>query len=109
MTRVILDKRPIDSHHMRCPRPVRECHSDLVHLEEEVALRCLNPMCPAQIKEGLNHFVSRNAMNIDGVGPRIIEQLYQHQPVKDVADLYRLTADDLLGLEKIKEKSARIF
>ena len=107
VTRVILDKRPIDSQPYEMPTTCPECHSDLVHLEEEVALRCLNPMCPAQIKEGLNHFVSRNAMNIDGVGPRIIEQLYQHQLVKDVADLYRLTADDLLGLEKIKEKSAQ--
>lgn len=107
VTRVILDKRPTDSQPYEIPTTCPECHSDLVHLEEEVALRCLNPMCPAQIKEGLNHFVSRNAMNIDGVGPRIIEQLYQHQLVKDVADLYRLTADDLLGLEKIKEKSAQ--
>jgi DNA ligase (NAD+) len=75
-------------------------------LDEEVALRCINPKCPAQIKEGLNHFVSRNAMNIDGLGPRVLEQMYEKKLVKDVADLYFLKEEELLTLEKIKEKSA---
>ena len=81
-------------------------HSELVHLDEEVALRCINPKCPAQIKEGLNHFVSRNAMNIDGLGPRVLAQMYDKGLVKDVADLYFLTEEQLMTLDKIKEKSA---
>ncbi|BAP85175.1 DNA ligase LigA [Paucilactobacillus hokkaidonensis JCM 18461] len=86
----------------RCP----ECNSKLVHLDEEVALRCINPMCPAQIKEGLAHFASRNAMNIDGLGPRILEQLFEREMIKDVADLYHLTKTQLLTLDKFGDKSA---
>ena len=90
---------------MKC-RHCPICHSELVHLDEEVALRCINPKCPAQIKEGLNHFVSRNAMNIDGLGPRVLAQMYDKGLVKDVADLYFLTEEQLMTLDKIKEKSA---
>jgi DNA ligase (NAD+) len=75
-------------------------------LDEEVALRCINPKCPAQIKEGLSHFVSRDAMNIEGIGPRMIEQFFNHGFVSDVADLYHLSLPQLLDLEKVKEKSA---
>lgn len=82
------------------------CGSELVHLDEEVALRCINPKCPAQIKEGLSHFVSRDAMNIEGIGPRMIEQFFNHGFVSDVADLYHLSLPQLLDLEKVKEKSA---
>lgn len=107
VSRVLLDKRPTDSQPYEAPVTCPICESELVHLDEEVALRCLNPMCPAQLKEGLSHFVSRQAMNIDGLGPRVLEQMYDQGLVKDVADLYKLTRDDLLGLDKIKEKSAQ--
>lgn len=81
------------------------CESDLVRLEGEVALRCINPKCPAQIREGLIHFVSRNAMNIDGLGEKVISQLFEHQLVEDVADIYKLKRDELLNLERMGEKS----
>ena len=71
-----------------------------------MALRCINPLCPAQIKEGLNHFASRDAMNITGLGPAVVEKLFAAQLVEDVAGIYRLTVDDLLTLEGFKEKSA---
>ncbi|NLM67734.1 MAG: NAD-dependent DNA ligase LigA [Enterococcus sp.] len=106
---VVFDKRPKDSQPYLIPTHCPICHSDLVHLEEEVALRCINPKCPAQIKEGLNHFVSRNAMNIDGLGPKVLEQLFDKGLVKDVADLYFLTESDFLTLNKVKEKSAQNF
>lgn len=99
-------KRPADSVPYEAPKYCPACGSELVHLEEEVALRCINPLCPAQIKEGLNHFVSRNAMNIEGLGPRVLEQLYNKELIKNVADLYFLTEEQLLTLDKIKEKSA---
>lgn len=102
----MLDQRPADSEPYVLPTHCPICHSELVHLDEEVALRCINPKCPAQIKEGLNHFVSRNAMNIDGLGPRVLAQMYDKQLVTDVADLYKLTEEELLTLDKIKEKSA---
>ena len=106
VAQVVLDQRPADSEPYVLPTHCPICHSELVHLDEEVALRCINPKCPAQIKEGLNHFVSRNAMNIDGLGPRVLAQMYDKQLVTDVADLYNLTEEELLTLDKIKEKSA---
>lgn len=106
---VITDKRPADSQVYDIPTRCPVCESELVHLAEEVALRCVNPKCPAQMKEGLNHFVSRNAMNIDGLGPRILEQLFEKNLVHDVADLYNLTESDFLQLDKVKEKSANNF
>ncbi|WP_127824139.1 NAD-dependent DNA ligase LigA [Enterococcus faecium] len=106
VSQVVLDKRPKDSEEYQLPTHCPVCGSELVHLDEEVALRCINPKCPAQMKEGLNHFVSRNAMNIDGLGPRVLEQMYDKKLVADVADLYKLTEEELLTLDKIKEKSA---
>lgn len=106
VSQVVLDKRPKDSEEYKLPTHCPVCGSELVHLDEEVALRCINPKCPAQMKEGLNHFVSRNAMNIDGLGPRVLEQMYDKKLVADVADLYKLTEEELLTLDKIKEKSA---
>ncbi|MFF6155962.1 NAD-dependent DNA ligase LigA [Enterococcus faecium] len=106
VSQVVLDKRPKDSEEYQLPTHCPVCGSELVHLDEEVALRCINPKCPAQMKEGLNHFVSRNAMNIDGLGPRVLEQMYDKKLVADVADLYKLTEEELLKLDKIKEKSA---
>ena len=69
-----------------CP----ECESELVRLEGEVALRCINPKCPAQIREGLIHFVSRTAMNIDGLGEKVVSQLFAENLIQDVADLYTI-------------------
>ena len=106
ISRVDLKKRPADSQEYVIPTKCPVCGSALVHLDDEVALRCINPMCPAQIKEGLAHFVSRNAMNIDGLGPKIIQQLWDKQLIHDVADLYQLTYDQLLTLDKFGDKSA---
>ena len=106
VSQVVLDKRPKDSEEYQLPTHCPVCGSELVHLDEEVALRCINPKCPAQMKEGLNHFVSRNAMNIDGLGPRVLEHMYDKKLVADVADLYKLTEEELLTLDKKKEKSA---
>ncbi|MBS7578361.1 MULTISPECIES: NAD-dependent DNA ligase LigA [unclassified Enterococcus] len=106
ISHVVLAKRPADSQALEIPALCPVCQSPLIHLDDEVALRCINPMCQAQLKEQLAHFVSRNAMNIAGLGPRVIEQLYKNQLIKDVADLYQLKFDDLINLDKIKEKSA---
>ena len=106
ISRVDLKNRPADSQPYQVPTTCPVCSSDLVHLDDEVALRCVNPMCPAQIKEGLAHFASRNAMNIDGLGPKIIQQLWDKELVHDVADLYSLTHDQLLTLDKFGDKSA---
>ncbi|UQS81828.1 NAD-dependent DNA ligase LigA [Bombilactobacillus folatiphilus] len=105
VSQVVLAKRPPDSQKYTIPSQCPSCGAKLVHLEEEVALRCINPMCPAQVQEGLNHFASRNAMDITGLGPKIVQQLWQHQLVRDVADLYRLTAQDLMQIPNFKEKS----
>ena len=106
VAQVVLEDRAQDSRPYQMPTHCPVCASELVHLDEEVALRCINPKCPAQIKEGLNHFVSRNAMNIDGLGPRVLAQMYDKELVADVADLYFLTEEQLMTLDKIKEKSA---
>ncbi|MBC1925607.1 NAD-dependent DNA ligase LigA [Listeria innocua] len=87
------------------PKNCPTCDSELVRLEEEVALRCINPKCPAQIKEGLIHFVSRNAMNIDGLGEKVVIQLFSMHLIKDVADLFFLSKEKLLELERMGEKS----
>ncbi|WP_316570642.1 NAD-dependent DNA ligase LigA [Neobacillus sp. YIM B06451] len=102
---VLLEQRTGNETDFHMPEHCPECGSDLVRLEGEVALRCLNPKCPAQIREGLIHFVSRNAMNIDGLGEKVIAQLFAHKLVEDVADLYKLTAEELLALERMGEKS----
>jgi DNA ligase (NAD+) len=106
ISRVDLKKRPADSKPYEIPTTCPVCGAKLVHLDDEVALRCINPMCPAQIKEGLAHFASRNAMDIDGLGPKIIQQLWNKKLIHDVADLYSLTRDQLLTLDKFGDKSA---
>ncbi len=103
--RVVKDKR-ISDQALAIPTHCPSCQSELLHFEDEVALRCINPLCPAQIKEGLNHFASRDAMNITGLGPAVVEKLFAAQLVEDVAGIYRLTVEDLLTLEGFKEKSA---
>ncbi|KRL28122.1 DNA ligase (NAD(+)) [Limosilactobacillus frumenti DSM 13145] len=106
ISQVDLKKRPANSEPYQIPTECPVCGSKLVHLDDEVALRCINPMCPAQIKEGLAHFASRNAMNIDGLGPKIIEQLWDKKLIHDVAGLYALNRDQLLTLDKFGDKSA---
>ena len=103
--RVVESKR-VSEEKLDIPTNCPSCDSQLLHFEDEVALRCINPRCPAQIMEGLIHFASRDAMNITGLGPSIVEKLFAANLVKDVADIYRLKEDDFLLLEGIKEKSA---
>ena len=104
--RVVESKR-VSEEKLDIPTNCPSCESKLLHFEDEVALRCINPRCPAQIKEGLIHFASRDSMNISGLGPSIVEKLFAANLVKDVADIYRLTVEDLLLLDGIKEKSAQ--
>ena len=103
--RVVESKR-VSEEKLDIPTNCPSCGSDLLHFEDEVALRCINPRCPAQIMEGLIHFTSRDAMNITGLGPSVVEKLFAANLVKDVADIYRLKEDDFLLLEGVKEKSA---
>lgn len=103
--RVVESKR-VSEEKLNIPTNCPSCDSHLLHFEDEVALRCINPRCPAQIMEGLIHFASRDAMNITGLGPSIVEKLFAANLVKDVADIYRLKEDDFLLLEGVKEKSA---
>lgn len=103
--RVVESKR-VSEEKLDIPTNCPSCNSDLLHFEDEVALRCINPRCPAQIMEGLIHFASRVAMNITGLGPSIVEKLFAANLVKDVADIYRLQEEDFLLLEGVKEKSA---
>ena len=103
--RVVESKR-ISEEKLDIPTNCPSCDSDLLHFEDEVALRCINPRCPAQIMEGLIHFASRDAMNITGLGPSVVEKLFAANLVKDVADIYRLKEDDFLLLDGVKEKSA---
>ncbi|WP_247933692.1 NAD-dependent DNA ligase LigA [Streptococcus gordonii] len=103
--RVVESKRVSDEH-LDVPSQCPSCQSDLLHFEDEVALRCINPLCPAQIMEGLAHFASRDAMNISGLGTAVVEKLFAKDLVRDVAGIYRLSIEDLLQLENFKEKSA---
>ncbi|MCD5440573.1 NAD-dependent DNA ligase LigA [Lactobacillus delbrueckii] len=105
ISEVVLSKRPEDSVPYEVPTKCPSCGEDLVHLNEEVALRCINPSCPAQVEEGITHFASRQAMNIAGLGPKIVKQLIAKDLVHNVADLYYLTADDLSQLDHFKDKS----
>jgi DNA ligase (NAD+) len=105
ISEVVLSKRPEDSVPYEVPTKCPSCGEDLVHLDKEVALRCINPSCPAQVEEGITHFASRQAMNIAGLGPKIVKQLIAKDLVHNVADLYYLTADDLSQLDHFKEKS----
>jgi len=103
---VLADLRTGEERDFQMPTHCPECESELVRLEGEVALRCINPKCPAQIREGLIHFVSRDAMNIDGLGEKVISQLFAEKLISDVADIYKLTREQLLALERMGEKSA---
>lgn len=103
---VLVERRTGEEKDFKMPTNCRECGSELVRLDGEVALRCINPKCPAQIREGLIHFVARTAMNIDGCGEKVITQLFKENLIHDVADLYKLSKEQLLGLERMGEKSA---
>lgn len=105
ISEVVLSKRPADSVPYEIPTTCPSCGQKLVHLRDEVALRCINPSCPAQIEEGIIHFASRTAMNIAGLGPKIVKQLIDNDLVHNVADLYHLTPDALAELDHFKEKS----
>ncbi|MBS7345403.1 MAG: NAD-dependent DNA ligase LigA [Caryophanon sp.] len=103
---VVLDQRPEGTTPYEMPSHCIACDSELVRIEGEVALRCVNPACAAQLAEGIKHFVSRNAMNIDGLGEKVVEQLLREQYIADVADLYTLEVEPLLALERMGQKSA---
>ncbi|WP_077624273.1 NAD-dependent DNA ligase LigA [Sediminibacillus massiliensis] len=105
VVRVMEDQRTGEEEEFHMPTECPACGSGLVRLEEEVALRCINPNCPAQLKEGLIHFVSRNAMNIDGLGEKVIEQLFRENLVHHISDIYKLDREELLQLERMGEKS----
>lgn len=105
VVRVLEDRRTGEEEEFHMPTECPSCGDELVRLEGEVALRCINPNCPAQLKEGLIHFVSRGAMNIDGLGEKVIEQLFRENYIQTIADLYRLEKDELLKLERMGEKS----
>lgn len=106
ISEVVLAKRPKDAEIYQIPTVCPECGAKLVHLDDEAALRCIDPQCPALVKESLTHFASRNAMNIEGLGPKIIEQLFDKGLIKDASGLYFLTFEELLTLEKFKERAA---
>ncbi|MFP3324321.1 NAD-dependent DNA ligase LigA [Planococcus sp. SIMBA_160] len=106
VVKALIEMRSGDEQAFEMPTECPACSSKLVRIEGEVALRCVNPKCPAQIVEGMIHFVSRNAMNIDGLGEKVIEQLYREGLIQDVSDLYALTKEQLLELERMGDKSA---
>ena len=103
---VVLEQRPEDAVPYAMPENCPVCEGVLVRLETDVALRCVNPLCAAQIAEGVKHFVSRNAMNIDGLGEKVVEQLLRENYIQDIADLYHLQVEQLVVLERMGQKSA---
>lgn len=102
--KAVIDRRPNDAQVYHMPTHCPSCKHELVRIEGEVALRCINPKCQAQLVEGMIHFVSRQAMNIDGLGTKIIQQLYENEKIKDIADIFYLTEEDLLPLERMGTK-----
>ena len=104
---VKLEKRPPDTEPVRFPENCPVCGSPLVRLETEVDIRCVNASCPAVVENSLIHFASRNAMNIEDLGPKLIGKLMEVGLVHDYADFYALTPDSLENLERMGEKSAR--
>lgn len=103
---VVMSQRPEDSQPLPIPTTCPRCDAELVRLNEEVALRCVNPLCPAQKLAKMIHFSSRNAMNITGLGDKIMEHLINQALVSDPSDLYTLEQEDFLTLPNTKEKSA---
>ena len=107
VVKVVATKRTGSEKKFSMPSHCPACGSAVVKKESEVALRCENPLCPAQVRGALKHFVSKGAMDIDGLGIKILDQLMARGLVQDEADLYNLTLENFLTLDKIKEKSAR--
>lgn len=107
VVRVVLHKRPADAHPFAFPEACPVCASPLVRDEAEVAIRCANARCPAQVKANIRHFASRPAMDIEGLGLALVDQLVETGLVRDVGDLYALTAERLCELERMAEKSAQ--
>src|SRR5699024_6280545 len=105
VVRVLPEKRTGSETEFFMPETCPACNSDLIRLDEEVALRCINPDCPAQLQEGLIHFASRNAMNIDGLGEKVIAQLFREGLIHTIADVYRLDREEVLQLERMGQKS----
>lgn len=104
VVKVVLERRKADAEVYHMPEVCPSCGHQLVRIEGEVALRCINPKCDAKLVEGVIHFVSRNAMNIDGLGERIVIDLYEKNIINDVADIYNLSKEQLLPLERMGEK-----
>lgn len=104
VVKVVLERRKADAEVYHMPEVCPSCGHQLVRIEGEVALRCINPKCDAKLVEGVIHFVSRNAMNIDGLGERIVIDLYEKNIIHDVADIYNLSKEQLLPLERMGEK-----
>ena len=107
VVKVIKEKRPSNTSPFKMTNTCPECDHDVYRPEDEVVARCQNLSCPAQVKRRIEHFVSKNAMDIDGVGEKLIDQLVEKNLVKSVDDLYRLTLDQLSELERMAEKSAK--
>jgi len=103
---VRLELRPDDAEPFELPTHCPVCGEKVVSFEDEVALRCVNPACPAIVRESVGHFTSRNAMNIEGLGDKRIEQLLEHGLIEDYTSLYELEKEQLVPLERWKEKSA---
>ena len=106
VVKIILEKRPANSSPFKMINTCPECGHDIYRPEGEVVARCQNLSCPAQVKRRIEHFVSKNAMDIDGVGEKLIDQLVEKNLVKSVDDLFRLSVDQLSDLERMAEKSA---
>lgn len=107
IVRVMTDQRTGVEQAFFMPKECPACGNELVRIEGEVALRCMNPNCPAQLQEGLIHFASRDAMNIEGLGEKVVAQLFREQLIQTIPDVYRLQKEELLKLERIGEKSAQ--
>ncbi len=106
VVRVVLEKRPADSVPFRMPATCPDCGDPVVREEGEVATRCVNPGCPAVVREALQHFCSRRAMNIEGLGEKLVDQLVGAGLLTDVASVYDLKAESLVALERWGERSA---
>jgi DNA ligase (NAD+) len=107
IVRVVLEKRPKDSKPFKIPKKCPVCHEPVEKLDEEVIYRCVNPICPAILKESLKHFAARRAMNIERLGDRMLETLVDQKLVNSFSDLYRLKFEQLIELERQGEKSAQ--
>lgn len=104
----VIERRPVDARSWQMPATCPSCGAPVRQTEDEVAIRCSNPAnrCPAQLAQGIEHFASRNCMNIDGLGPAVIQSLLTAELIRGPSDLYRLTKEELLPLPRFAERSA---